>query len=504
MKTMQTERETERAATRVLVVDDEESQRTALAGMIALWGYRVETAADGQEALEKLAHFQAHVIVTDMMMPRMSGQELLKHLKEQGNAPPAIVQTAFGNLETAISTIHDLGAFWFLEKPVQSQALRLLIERAAAQGRLSEHAERLERELSYHGVLGDMVGKSPKMQEVFSLIRQVAPSRAAVLITGESGTGKELAARAIHSLSPRRSGPFVAINCAALPDTLMESELFGHEKGAFTGAVERRAGCFELAQNGTVLLDEIGDMPVATQAKLLRVLEDQRVRRLGGKGEIQLDVRVLASTNAPLEHAIREGKFREDLYYRLNVFPIPLPPLRERREDIPVLVTALLAEINRKHSTRITDVTPEVLERMRHHSWPGNIRELRNVVERAAILAGEGTIRLEHLPPGFGGTVAGFGNRGPDPRSQDVSGHAGHSSEATRESAMSEAKARAEEDALRVPIGTTIEQAERALIELTLEHTKNNKTRAAEILGISQKTLFNKLKEYGSQSAHSL
>jgi DNA-binding NtrC family response regulator len=322
--------ETDRASTRVLVVDDEEAQRTALAGMITLWGYTVETACDGQEALDKLPEFGAHVIVTDMMMPRMDGNELLKRLKAQGGGPPVVVQTAFGNLETAISTVHDLGAFWFLEKPVQSQALRLLLERAAAQGRLAEHAERLERQLSYQGVLGEMVGSSPHMQEVFALIRQVAPSRAAVLIMGESGTGKELAARAIHALSPRRANPFVAINCAAMPDTLMESELFGHEKGAFTGAVERRAGCFELAQNGTVLLDEIGDMPVATQAKLLRVLEDGRVRRLGGKNEIQLDVRIIAATNAPLDNAIKDGKFREDLFYRLNVFPIPLPPLRER------------------------------------------------------------------------------------------------------------------------------------------------------------------------------
>ena len=212
--------------------------------MIALWGYAVETAADGQEALEKLAVGRFHVIVTDLMMPRMNGKELLKRLKAQGGGPPVIVQTAFGNLETAVAMVHDLGAFWFLEKPVQSQALRLLLERAAAQGRLAEHAERLERQLSYQGVLGEMVGASPKMHEVFALIQQVAPSRAAVLITGESGTGKELAARAIHMLSPRKAGPFVAINCAALPDTLMESELFGHEKGAFTGAVERRAGCF--------------------------------------------------------------------------------------------------------------------------------------------------------------------------------------------------------------------------------------------------------------------
>jgi len=466
--------EQERPVTRVLVVDDEESQRTALAGMIALWGYAVETAADGQEALEKLGSYNAHVIVTDLMMPRMDGQELLRRLKAQGNgAPPAIVQTAFGNLETAVNVVHDLGAFWYLNKPIASQELRLLLERAAQQSRLAERNELLERQLSYQGLLGEMVGSSGKMQEVFALIQQVAPSRAAVLVTGESGTGKELAARAIHALSPRRSGPFVAINCAAMPDTLMESELFGHEKGAFTGAVERRAGCFELAQNGTVLLDEIGDMPVATQAKLLRVLEDGRVRRLGGKSEIQLDVRVIASTNSPLDNAIREGKFREDLYYRLNVFPIPLPPLRDRKDDLPVLTAALLEDLNRKHGTKVTDIAADVQDRLRVYNWPGNVRELRNVLERAVILAGEGTIQANHLPPGFGGA--------PVPAASLTS----------------------DSGELRVPVGYTIEQAERALIELTLQHTRHNKTRAAEILGISQKTLFNKLKEYGAQGAGS-
>jgi DNA-binding NtrC family response regulator len=465
--------ETARPVTRVLVVDDEESQRTALAGMIALWGYGVETAADGQEALDKLAIFDAHVIVTDLMMPRMDGQELLRRLKLHGDAPPAIVQTAFGNLETAVNVVHDLGAFWYLNKPIASQELRLLLERAAAQSRLTERNELLERQLSYNGVLGEMVGASQKMQEVFALIQQVAPSRAAVLITGESGTGKELAARAIHALSPRRAGPFVAINCAAMPDTLMESELFGHEKGAFTGAVERRAGCFELAQNGTVLLDEIGDMPVGTQAKLLRVLEDGRVRRLGGKAEVQLDVRVIAATNSPLDNAIREGKFREDLFYRLNVFPIPLPPMRDRKEDLPVLISALLEDLNRKHGTKVTDIAPDVQDRLRVYNWPGNVRELRNVLERAVILAGEGTLQASHLPPGFGGA--------PVPASSLTS----------------------DSGELRVPVGYTIEQAERALIELTLEHTRHNKTRAAEILGISQKTLFNKLKEYGAQGAGS-
>jgi DNA-binding NtrC family response regulator len=457
------------AATRVLIVDDEESQRTGLATMVAAWGFTAETAADGQEALEKLATFHAHVMVTDLMMPRMDGFELLRRLSAQGGGPPAILVTAFGNIETAITTMHDLGAFWFLEKPIEPRALRVLLERAASQQRLAEEAERLKRELSYQGVLADLVGQSPAMREVFSLIRQVAPSKAAVLVTGESGTGKELVARAVHSLSPRAGGPFVAINCAAMPETLMESELFGHEKGAFTGALERRAGCFELAQNGTLLLDEIGDMPVGTQAKLLRVLEDSRVRRLGGKNEILVDVRVIASTNKPLAEALRKNEVREDLYYRLNVFHIDLPPLRDRMNDLPLLAEALLRDLNRKHDTKIADIAPDVMEQFRRYRWPGNVRELRNTLERAVILAGEGTIGMNHLPANFNASA--------------ISITAGNDDDPA---------------AVHLRVGTSIGEAEKILIQCTLRHTKNNKTRAAEILGISLKTLHNKLKEYGA------
>lgn len=444
-----------------------------LAAMISGWGFLPETAVDGQDALDKLAAFDPHVLITDMMMPRIDGSELLRRLNEAGSRVPAIMITAFGNIETALSTIHDLGAFWFLEKPIQPRVLKFLLERAASQSRLAEEAERLKRQLSYQGSIGDLVGSSEPMQQVFSLLRQVAPSKAAVLITGESGTGKEVVARAIHSLSPRATGPFVAINCAALPETLMESELFGHEKGAFTGAVERRAGCFELAQGGTLMLDELAEMPIGTQAKLLRVLEDSKVRRLGGKAEVLVDVRVVAATNREPSEAIKKGLLREDLYYRLNVFGLELPPLRKRLDDIPVLTEAIILDLNRKHGLKVTGIDMDVLSRLQRHPWPGNVRELRNVLERAAIIAGSGLVEARHLPPSFS---------------------------APQRTAFDPAPAPGPKDGIQIAVGTTIEQAEKSVILMTLAHTKNNKTRAAEILGISLKTLFNKLKEYGAES----
>jgi DNA-binding NtrC family response regulator len=455
----------------VLIVDDEENQRLGLAGMVSAWGFSTETARDGQEALDKMPEYQPHVLLTDMMMPRMDGAELLRRLNGQGSKTPAIVITAFGNIETALSTTHELGAFWFLEKPIQPRVLRFLLERASSQVRMAEETERLQRQLSYQGVLGELVGNSEPIQQVFSLIRQVAPSKAAVLVTGDSGTGKELVARAIHSLSGRASGPFVAINCAALPETLMESELFGHEKGSFTGAVERRAGCFELAQGGTLLLDELAEMPIGTQAKLLRVLEDSKVRRLGGKSETVVDVRVIAATNRRPEEALKKGLLRDDLYYRLNVFGIHLPPLRQRLDDLPLLVEAMLKDLNQKHGTRVTAVDSDVLVRFQNHPWPGNVRELRNTMERAVILAASGSLGVQHLPPGLGAASAVEGSSG-------ITYGEG----------------------VTLPVGTTVHQAEKSLILLTLAHTKNNKTRAAEILGISLKTLFNKLKEYGQET----
>jgi DNA-binding NtrC family response regulator len=454
---------------RVLVVDDEENQRRGLCSLISAWGYTVESAANGAEALQLLDNFHAQLIVTDMMMPVLDGAGLLSRLQEFPNPPLSIVVTAFGSLETALKTIHELGAFWFLEKPIDTQALKLLLERASMARGFRDDKELLERQLGYEGRLSGLVGQSASMRELFGLIQQLAPTKASVLITGESGTGKEVVARAIHSLSPRKQQPFVALNCAAMPESLMESELFGHEKGAFTGAVERRAGCFELAHRGTLLLDEIGEMAAATQAKLLRVLEDGRVRRLGAKAEIEVDVRILAATNRNLEDGIRQGSFREDLFYRLNVFRLALSPLRDRLDDLPLLCETLIHQMNQKHGCRVPGIDEAASQALRRRGWPGNIRELRNVLERAVILAGEGPIRVSHLPPPAGTEVPPIVSNDPE--------------------------------TVCLRVGTTVGDAEKALIMKTLIHTKQNKTRAADLLGVSLKTLHNKLKLYGAEES---
>jgi DNA-binding NtrC family response regulator len=463
-----------RMSAHVLVVDDDAGERSDLAEMVGALGFQVSTAADGREALEKLASFTINVILTDLMMPGMDGIELLKELAAHGDRTPTVVLTAFGSIDRAISIVHDLKAFWFLEKPVQPGVMRALLERAIQQSRLVEETERLSRQLSYQGVLGDMVGDSSPMKEVFSLIRQVAPTTASVLITGESGTGKELVARAIHRLSPRNGGPFVAVNCAALPESLVESELFGHEKGSFTGAAARSLGCFEQAQNGTLLLDEIGEMPIATQAKLLRVIEDSKVRRLGGGTDIPISVRVLAATNRSPEKAIQEKHLREDLYYRLNVFHISLPPLRERKQDIPSIAAALIGDLNQKHDCRVTHLSADVLARFSGGSWPGNVRELRNVIERAVILAGKGEIQLQHLP---GAVVP----EAPQPLPQNP--EAG--------------------DVLTIRAGAEMRDVEEAYIRLVLRHTNNNKRRAAKVLGICLRTLHGKLRSFEDRNTQS-
>jgi DNA-binding NtrC family response regulator len=437
--------------------------------LVSGWGYRTETARDGIEGLEKVTEWFPGIIVTDLKMPRMDGLELLARLSEMQLNAAVIVLTAQGSIERAVEAM-KMGAYDFIQKPIDPTRLKTVLANASRQRETERELEVTRRKLRDTGFLGSLVGSSKKMQEMFAMIERVAPSTVSVLITGESGTGKELVARTLHELSSRRGKPFVAVNCAAIPETLIESEIFGHEKGAFTGAMERRAGCFELAEEGTLLLDEIGEMPVGTQAKLLRVLEDRKLRRLGSKVETPMNVRVLAATNKNPEEAVASGHLRGDLYYRLNVFNLHMPPLREHKEDIPAIIEALLADMNTKHGREVKGVDGEMLTRLMAHDWPGNVRELRNTIERAVILCGEGYMETRHLPPTFGQRFMP-----PD---------AGNTSYS--------------DSGVHVEIGSTVDAAERMLILKTLESTRNNKTRAAEILGISLKTLHNKLKEYGS------
>lgn len=455
------------AQEKVLIVEDEENERTGLAELISAWGYRTETARDGLEGLEKAATWFPGIVVTDFKMPRMDGMELLQRLSDQPQPIAVVLLTAQGSIDIAVDAMKS-GAYDFIQKPVDPARLRQILQNAARQRGTSIELEATRRKLRDTGLFGQMVGSSRAMQEIFHLVEMVAPSTASVLITGESGTGKEMVARTIHEMSPRKAKPFVAINCSAIPETLIESEIFGHEKGAFTGAMERRAGCFELAEEGTLLLDEIGEMPAATQAKLLRVLEDRKLRRLGSKVETPVDVRVLAATNKVPEEAVARGELRGDLYYRLNVFNIHLPPLREHKEDLPQLVEALLADMNEKHGRNVSGVSDSVQQVFSSYNWPGNVRELRNTLERAVIVCEGGLIEPKHLPPNFGSS-------GLKVAAADGAG-------------------------IRLEVGTTVEEAEKMLILKTLAATNNNKTRAAEILGISLKTLHNKLKEYGTAS----
>src|SRR3977135_3343601 len=386
---------------RILIVEDEANERTGLAELVSSWGYRTDTAADGMEALEKVGTFAPSIVITDIKMPRMDGMELVEKLADLSQSIAVVMVTAQKTTETAFHA-GRLGVQDYIEKPIDFRRLRSILGNIGEILQTRNENETLRRSLRDKGVLGHLVGSSPKMLEIFHLIEMVAPSTASVLITGASGTGKALVARTVQDKSPRRNKPFVPINCAAIPETLIESEIFGHEKGAFTGALERRTGCFELAEGGTLLLDEIGEMPVGTQAKLLRVLEDHKLRRLGSKVETTVDVRVLAATNKVPEEAVARGELRNDLYYRLNVFNIHMPPLREHKEDVSELVQALLADMNETHRPRGAGVSESVLNAFQSYSWPGNVREMRNTLERAIIVCDGAVVETKHLPPGFG------------------------------------------------------------------------------------------------------
>src|SRR5947199_3629996 len=388
---------------KVLIVDDEEPARTGVAELVASWGYRTEMAKDGLEALEKVIAWSPSIVVTDLAMPRMDGIELIQRLADQPQELKVVVVTANTEISAAVEAM-KMGAYDYITKPLDFKRLKAILQNASLLQDTERELEVTRRNLRNSGILGRLVGRSKKMQEIFALVERVAPTTASILITGESGTGKEVVARTLHDLSPRKAKPFVAINCSAIPETLIESEIFGHEKGAFTGALERRAGCFELAEEGTLLLDEIGEMPIATQAKLLRVLEDRKLRRLGSKNETEVNVRVLAATNKVPEEAVANGQLRNDLYYRLNVFNIHMPPLREHKEDLQDLTEALIVDLNEKHGRDIATVEDEVMKAFQAYSWPGNVRELRNTLERAVILATSRLIEIRHLPPGFGAT----------------------------------------------------------------------------------------------------
>src|SRR5258706_351556 len=444
------------AAERILIVEDDAAARMGLEQLVKSWGFIAEAAADGEEALEKLTSFRPAIVITDMVMPRMDGLALLRALQQQGDDVTTLLLTAQGTVETAVEAMKE-GAYDYLTKPVDLKRLKILLDKIVERLETVREVKALRRQLREHGTFGPLIGSSPEMRKLYQIIEQAAPTSASVLIMGESGTGKELVAQTIHQLSPRAAFPFVAINCAAIPETLLESEIFGHEKGAFTGAADRRAGCFELADHGTLFLDEIGEMTPATQVKLLRVLQERTFRRLGGRQEQSVDVRVIAATNVNPADAVKNGKLREDLYYRLNVFAIELPPLRIRKDDLSLLIQSFLAEFNERNNKSVSALDPAAMRILEQYNWPGNVREVRNIIERAVILSAGEFIEPKQLPP--------LVTDSPDVVKPTLS---------------------------LVP-GTTVEEAERRLILMTLEHTRDNKTRAAEILGISLKTLHNKL-----------
>jgi DNA-binding NtrC family response regulator len=446
---------------KVLVVDDEAAMREVLEMRLQEWGFDVCLAGDGIEGKELAESYDPDIVISDVIMPQLSGMELLRDLKTGDPDRPIILVTAQASIDLAVDAMKQ-GAQDFVTKPIDYSKLRAILKTAEQEIELRRESRKIVTQLDRGAGFGDFIGTSKSMREVYDLISSISTSDASIIITGESGTGKELAARTIHELSPRSKGPFVAINAAAIPENLMESEMFGHERGAFTGATGVQAGCFELANRGTLFLDEIAEMPASLQPKLLRVLENRRVRRVGGGQEFVVDVRVLAATNQEPREAVEAGKLREDLFYRLNVFTVALPPLRDRKPDISLLAQSFIREFNQKHNAHVDSCKSETLELLKAYSWPGNVRELRNIMERAVILAKGAWIEPSNLPAYI------------------------------LNSPVSETGSR-----MVLPIGVTAAEAEKELILRTLRLTNNNKAEAARQLGLDVKTIRNKLKAYG-------
>jgi two-component system response regulator HydG len=447
-------------AQQVLIVDDERSNLDSLERTFAREGWAVLTAESGARALEVLRRERVAVLVTDLMMPGMSGEDLLRASRAVSPDTEVILMTAYGTVETAVSAMKE-GAYDFITKPVKRHAIVKAVRQALERASLVAENRSLKAQLATLGV-GGLIGNAPAFRAAVDALRQAAPTSATVLLTGESGTGKELAARMLHDLSPRAAGPFVPIHCAAIPETILESELFGYERGAFTGASGRKEGRFERAHGGTLFLDEVGEMSPAVQVKLLRVLQDGVVERLGGTQPVQVDVRIVAASNKDLAAEARAGRFREDLFYRLDVVAVRLPALRERREDVPLLASAFLRRLAEKHGKPIRGFTPAALAALEACDWPGNVRELEHAVERAVVLCRGETVDAADLP------------------------------EAVRRASPGAPPA-ASPGAISIPVGTPMEEVERLVIRETLRHTRGDKNLAAQILGIAARTIYRKL-----------